>query len=218
MPTAAIKGRSFSPPFAKSSGKSTWRSSSAPISQRALRSCPSDGSSNAPSPGSTAAAVWPRIGSASTERPWRSCASPQSASCCESSVKKHHDPGQTLKEVWIVVALAGANGIGFVMQMFDRQIGTDRPLVDDVQPKIKDLGDAMIDPDDGVIVNGHGFSLSLNRRYIFAEFASRCGAVRSVGYQHRHRHCLEHGPRDAAENSLLQPRMAVSAHHQQSDI
>src|ERR1700704_3015639 len=37
--------------------------------------------SNAPSPGSTAAAAWPRIGSASTERPWRSCASPQSASC-----------------------------------------------------------------------------------------------------------------------------------------
>src|SRR4030088_1989138 len=98
MPTAAIKGRSFSPPFAKSSGKSTWRSSSAPMSQRALRSCPSDGSSNAPSPGSTAAAAWPRIGSASTERPWRSCAWPQSASCCESSVKKHHDPGQTLRE------------------------------------------------------------------------------------------------------------------------
>src|SRR4030088_699553 len=98
MPTAAIKDRSFSPPFAKSSGKSTWRSSSAPISQRALRSCPSDGSSNAPSPGSTAAAAWPRIGSASTERPWRSCAWPQSASCCESSVKKHHDPGQTLRE------------------------------------------------------------------------------------------------------------------------
>src|SRR3979409_1228265 len=96
MPTAAIEDRSFSPPFAKSSGKSTWRSSSAPISQRALRSCPSDGSSNAPSPGSTAAAAWPRIGSASTERPWRSCAWPQSASCCESSVKKHHDPGQTL--------------------------------------------------------------------------------------------------------------------------
>jgi transposase len=40
---------------------------------------------------------WPRIGSASTERPWRSCARPQSASCCESSVKKHHDPGQTLR-------------------------------------------------------------------------------------------------------------------------
>src|SRR5437762_8423318 len=98
MLTAAIKGRSFSPPFAKSSGKSTWRSSSAPISQRALRSCPSDGSSNAPSPGSTAAAVWPRIGSASTERHWRSCASPQSASCCESSVKKQHDPGQTLRD------------------------------------------------------------------------------------------------------------------------
>src|SRR6202007_370118 len=97
MPTAAIRGRSFSPPFAKSSGKSTWRSSSAPTSQRALPSCPSDGSSNAPSPGSTAAAAWPRIGSASTERPWPSCASPQSASCSESSVKKDHDPGQTLR-------------------------------------------------------------------------------------------------------------------------
>src|ERR1700704_6503513 len=37
--------------------QSTWRSSSAPISQRALRSCPSDRSSNAPSHGSTAAAA-----------------------------------------------------------------------------------------------------------------------------------------------------------------
>src|ERR1700737_2723521 len=96
MPTAAIRGRSFSPPFAKSSGKSTWKSSSVPIQQRALRSCPSDGSSSAPSPGSIAAAAWPRIGSALTERPWRSCALPQSASCSESSVKKQHDPGQTL--------------------------------------------------------------------------------------------------------------------------
>jgi hypothetical protein len=98
MPTAAIRGRSFSPLFAKSSGKSTWKSSSVPIRQRALRSCPSDGSSSAPSHGSIAAAAWPRIGSASTERPWRSCALPQSASCSESSVKKQHDPGQTLRE------------------------------------------------------------------------------------------------------------------------
>ena len=98
MPTAAIRGRSFSPPFAKSSGKSTWKSSSVPIQQRALRSCPSDGSSSAPSPGSIAVAAWPRIGSASTERPWRSCALPQSASCSESSVKKQHDPGQTLRQ------------------------------------------------------------------------------------------------------------------------
>ena len=28
---------------------------------------------------------WPKIGSASTERPWRSCVSPQSASCSENS-------------------------------------------------------------------------------------------------------------------------------------
>ena len=65
----------------ESSGKSTWRSSSAPTKQRALRSCPSDGSWSAPSLGSTAAAAWSRIGSASTERHWRSCASLQSASC-----------------------------------------------------------------------------------------------------------------------------------------
>src|SRR5216683_7627483 len=102
MPTAAIRGLSFSPPFAKSSGKSTWKSSSVPIQQRALRSCPSDGSSSAPSPGSIAVAAWPRIGSASTERPWRSCALPQSASCSESSVKKQHDPGQTLRALQVV--------------------------------------------------------------------------------------------------------------------
>src|SRR5436190_18977757 len=43
------------------------------------------GSLSAPLRGSTAAAAWPRIGSASTERPWRSCVSPQSASCSENS-------------------------------------------------------------------------------------------------------------------------------------
>src|SRR6266478_3343782 len=115
MPTAAIRGRSFSPPFAKSSGKSTWKSSSVPIQQRALRSCPSDGSSSAPSPGSIAVAAWPRIGSASTERPWRSCALPQSASCSESSVKKQHDPGQTLSEAtdrsFPILATLRAQGI-----------------------------------------------------------------------------------------------------------
>src|ERR1700680_635660 len=109
MPTAAIRGRSFSPPFAKSSGKSTWKSSSVPIQQRALRSCPSDGSSSAPSPGSIAAAAWPRIGSASTERPWRSCALPQSASCSESSVKKQHDPGQTLRLIQLTLGILRTN-------------------------------------------------------------------------------------------------------------
>ena len=62
------------------------------------RSCPSDGSSNAPSRGSTAAAAWPRIGSASTERPWRSCAWPLSASCCEKALsKKSMIPDRTLR-------------------------------------------------------------------------------------------------------------------------
>jgi len=43
------------------------------------------------------------------------------------------------------------------MQMFGRQVGTDRPLVDDIQSQIKDRGEPMIDPDDSVIVNRHGF-------------------------------------------------------------
>src|SRR6266480_1629310 len=55
------------------------------------------GSLSAPLRGSTAAAAWPRIGSASTERPWRSCVSPQSASCSENSAIRPEVSGQTLK-------------------------------------------------------------------------------------------------------------------------
>jgi hypothetical protein len=55
------------------------------------------GSSSAPLRGSTAAVVWPRIGSASTERPWRSCASPQSASCLENYAIRPEVPGRTLR-------------------------------------------------------------------------------------------------------------------------
>src|SRR6185312_1123652 len=58
--------------------------------------CPSAGSSNAPSPGSAAAAGWPRIGNASIARRSPSSASPPSASCCESYAIPHNLPGQTL--------------------------------------------------------------------------------------------------------------------------
>jgi hypothetical protein len=75
------RGPIFQSALAKSSGKSTWRSSNAPISQRALRNCPSDGSCERTIAWLNRCRRWPRIGSASTERPWRSCASPLSASC-----------------------------------------------------------------------------------------------------------------------------------------
>ena len=66
------------------------------VTPKASSSCPSAGSSNAPSPGSAAAADSPRIGNASTARPSPSCASPQSASCCESYAIPHDVSGQTL--------------------------------------------------------------------------------------------------------------------------
>ena len=43
-----------------------------------------------------AAADWPRIGNASTARRSPSCASPPSASCCESYAIRHDVSGQTL--------------------------------------------------------------------------------------------------------------------------
>src|SRR5208337_715042 len=60
---------------------------------------PSAGSSNAPSPGSAAAADWPRIGNASTARRSPSCASPPFASCCESYAIPRDVLGQTLRDV-----------------------------------------------------------------------------------------------------------------------
>src|SRR5208282_579967 len=61
--------------------------------------CPSAGSSNAPSPGLAAAADSPRIGNASIARRSPSCASPPSASCCESYAILHDVSGQTLRLV-----------------------------------------------------------------------------------------------------------------------
>ena len=56
--------------------------------------CPNDGSSNAPSPGSTDAAGWPKIGSASTAPHSHSCAGHPSGSCCESYARQQFDLGQ----------------------------------------------------------------------------------------------------------------------------
>jgi hypothetical protein len=71
------------------------------------------------------------------------------------------------KESQIVVDLAGADGIGLVMQMGGWKIGKNRLLINRIQPQIEDLGEAMIDPDDDVIVNSHGF-LSLLQYLEFA--------------------------------------------------
>ena len=65
----------------------------------------------------------------------------------------------TRKEGRIVVGLAGADGVGLVMQMFAFQPGIDSPLVGAIQAQIKYLGREVIDSDDGVIANSHGFSL-----------------------------------------------------------
>ena len=74
---------------------STSRSSSDWVTPKASSSCPSAGSSNAPSPGLAAAAHWPRIGNASTARRSPSSASPPSASCCESFAIQYDVSGQT---------------------------------------------------------------------------------------------------------------------------
>src|SRR5208337_923138 len=70
------------------------------IKLKASSPYPSAGSSNAPSPGSAAAADWPRIGNASTARRSPSCASPPFASCCESYAIPRDVLGQTLRARW----------------------------------------------------------------------------------------------------------------------
>src|SRR6516225_1533566 len=59
------------------------RLSGAAIRPKRSSSCPSDGSSSGPWPGSDDAAGLPRIGSASIARRSPSSSSPQSALCCE---------------------------------------------------------------------------------------------------------------------------------------
>ena len=75
----------------------TSKSSNVPIRPKASWFCRSAGSSSAPSPGSTDAEGSPRIGKTSTARRSHSCASPQSASCCENFVIPLDVSGQTLR-------------------------------------------------------------------------------------------------------------------------
>src|SRR5712691_531824 len=95
-PTAVIKDRNLRKRLQKFCRISTLKSSNVPIRSAGLWSCPNAGSSSAPLPGSIAAAVWPRIGSASTEKRSRSCASPQSASCSENYAIRPEVSGRTL--------------------------------------------------------------------------------------------------------------------------
>ena len=96
-PTAPIKGRSFAAPWPASSPTSRPRSSSDPIGSRASSSSPGVGWSNGRSPGSTAAADWPRTGKTSTATRSPSSSSRPSASCSENSVILHKVSGRTLR-------------------------------------------------------------------------------------------------------------------------
>ena len=75
---------------------STLKSSNVPIESADLWCCPNAGSSSAPLRGSIAAEGLPRIGRISTEKLWRSCASPQSASCSENYAIQPEVSGRTL--------------------------------------------------------------------------------------------------------------------------
>ena len=111
------------------------------------------------------------------------------------------------KEGRIALDLAGAYRIGLVMQMRRCQVGMNGPPADGMQAQGENLGDAVIDPDDGVVVHGQIF--------IFVKERIEITLMR---HQNWYRHRFEHAPCDAAKNSLLQSRMAVSAHHQQAHI
>ena len=90
------RGPQFQAAIGRTLARVRSRSSSGRIRPRPSSSCPSAGSSNALSPGSAAAADWPRIGNASTARRSPSSASPPSASCCENYGITHNVSGQTL--------------------------------------------------------------------------------------------------------------------------
>ena len=63
----------------------------------------------------------------------------------------------TWKESRIVRHLAGTDGIGLVMQMIGGKIGMNCLFVDGIEAQKENLGDTMIDPDDGVVMKSHGF-------------------------------------------------------------
>src|ERR1700688_531387 len=97
LSTADTKDRNLRKRSQKFCRISTLKSSNVPIRSADLSCCQNAGSSSAPLPGSIAAAAWPRIGSASTEKRSRSCASPQSASCSENYAIRPEVSGRTLR-------------------------------------------------------------------------------------------------------------------------
>src|SRR3972149_3462333 len=99
---ADIKDRNSPPRWQKFFRISMLKSSSDPTPQSVSRSYPNDGSSNAPSRGSIAAAGSPRIGRTSNARRSHSCASLQSASCSENYAIQPKLSGQTLRGYWHV--------------------------------------------------------------------------------------------------------------------
>ena len=104
-PTAPMKGQSFTAPWPASSPFSRPRSSNDPTGLRASSCCPGAGSSSARSPGSTAAADWPRTGKTSTATRSASSSSLPSALCSESSAILHEVSGRTLRLIPLAPAL-----------------------------------------------------------------------------------------------------------------
>ena len=101
MPTEATRGRCSERDETHSGARQRRDRQTIGSGQRLRRLCPSAGSSSAPSPGSAAAADWRRIGNASIARLSSSCASPPSASCCESYAIPRDVLGQTLSILFL---------------------------------------------------------------------------------------------------------------------